>query len=236
MKLFALISLAFLGCGLPTPPPPSQGLDLGPDASALPPDDDDDEPDVDAAAPAADAQSQSRVLSQTTSSLIEPETSIACIDDNGAHTENRYYRVFDLTAEAITSSFHVSKVEVAVETAQGGNDGVQPVEVLLHTLEGDLQRENLTQLAIATQEVTDRLGGRLEFEFDTAVPAGAKLAVEVHVPDGVDDGDSFYIGANNDGQSAPGYLMAQECGDEQPVDLAEIGFSDVHILIEVTGE
>lgn len=233
MKRIALIPLCLLGCGLPEPPA-SGPPDVQPDASAsLPPEEQlDPIPD---AGPRVDAERAGQVLTQTTSSLIEPDISIACNDDNGIHSENSYYRVFDLAAAGITSTFHVTKVEVGVETADGGDDGVQPVEVRLHTLTGELLIENLTSLATVSQVVPATIAGRLTFDFDATVPAGVKLAVEVHTPDGQQGGDSFFIGANNDGQTAPGYLRAPECDDQQPTDLAQIGFADMHILIDVTG-
>ena len=235
MKLLALLSLALVGCGMPAPP--ASGLaGSDPDASiALPPPDDDEDVAVDAA-PRADAEPRSRVLTQTTSDQIEPLISISCSDDDGFNLENSYYRVFDLAALGITSSFHVTEVGVAVETAMGGGDATQPIDVQLHTLTGDLQTDNLQSLATETQEVIDRVGGRLEFAFDATVPAGGKLAVEVHLPDGRDDGNSFYIGANNDGESAPGYIRAPDCGTDQPTTLADIGFPDVDILIDVSGD
>lgn len=242
MKLLAMISLALLGCGLPAPPPAAGSASQDPiDAAVNLPSDDgegdgSETPDVDAA-PAADARQQARVLSQTTSSTIEPDTSIICSDDDGINFENSYYRVFDLQAEGIMSAFHVTKVSVGVERAVGGGDGTQPMEVLLHTLNGgNLGTDNLSSLANSSADVPDGEGTQVEFPFDADVPAGSQLTVEVHVPDGGNTGDSFLIGANNDGQTAPGYILAQECGDDQPADMAEIGFPDVDIIIEVSGE
>ncbi|HKE20275.1 MAG TPA: hypothetical protein VKB80_35620 [Kofleriaceae bacterium] len=237
-----MISLALLGCGLPAPPPASGSASQDPiDAAVnLPSDDGEGDggetPDVDAAPP-ADARQQARVLSQTTSSAIEPDASIICSDDDGINFENSYYRVFDLQAEGIMSGFHVTQVSIGVERAAGGGDGTQPIEVRLHTLNGEqLGTDNLSSLATSSQDVPDGQGTHVEFPFDADVPAGAQLTVEVHVPDGGDTGDSFLLGANDDGQTAPGYILAQQCGDDQPADMAEIGFPDVDIIIEVTGE
>jgi hypothetical protein len=238
MKLLPLVSLVLFGCSLPPPPTPGSAGIEQPDASTGLSDDGDDtdeqERGVDAA-PRADAEPRSRVLSQTTSSLIEPGTSIACTDEDGRHLDNSYYRVFDLASEGIGSSFHVTKVEVGVEIAESG-EGTQPIEVLLHTVTGELETDNLTPLDTASQQVVNRVGGFLEFELDATVPSGGRFAVEVRVPDGRDDDSSFFIGANDDGQSAPGYIRDRGCGDEEPTDLADIGFPDTHLLIEVTGE
>jgi hypothetical protein len=232
-----LLSCGLVGCSLPAPPPTGgQPLENGADASTGSSGDDDDgigEIDVDAA-PQVDAERRAtRVLTQNASELIEPDLSIACYDDDDNQAENSYYRVFDLAAEGISSSFHVVEVEVGVETADGGDDGVQPVEVRLHTVTGDFANGQMNTLATVTQQVTNQIGSRLVYEFDADVPAGSKLAVEVHTPGSGDD--EFFIGANNEGQTAPSYLQAAECGDEGPVDLASIGFPEMHILLTVTG-
>jgi hypothetical protein len=47
---------------------------------------------------------------------------------------------------------------------------------------------------------------------------------------------AFLIGSNNMGQTAPSYLAAPACGITQPTPFAAIGFSGVHIVMNVTGE
>lgn len=238
MKHFALIAFCFLGCGLPPPPPSATGsvdAGVGPDA----------QPgvisggrEVDAGEPTADAARRTpRRLTQTTSGEVEPDTSIACTDDDDDdHSDNSYYRVFDLAAEGVDSSFHVRAVEVGVEFADGGGDGAQTVEVAVHTLQGDIEDGQLEELATATLEVEDQVGGRITFDVDALVPEGSRFAVEVHTPDGRQQGNSFFIGANDDGQSAPGYIRSPECDTDRPRELGDIGFSEIAMIIDVVGE
>ncbi len=237
MNLSALIPLALLGCGLPAPPAAGPaGAD--PDASVYtpPPDDTEDEPEADAG-PRPDAQpSGNRVLSQTTSELIEPDASIVCADEQDIHFDNSWYRVFDLATAGLASGFHVTRVDVGVERAQSGNGQGQPVEIELHTVTGDIQNGDLTTLATASQTVADTLASVVEFPIDAMVPAGTKLAVEVRVPDGENGGHRFVIGANSLGQTAPGYIKASVCGDDNPTDLNQIDAGSVHLLIDVAGQ
>lgn len=240
MKPFALLSLALLGCGLPAPPAPGPMGAEPTDASLPPPTDDvgggEVTPPAADAAPPTDGQSQAgeRVLTQTETNVVEPGNSIACED--GANFESSWYRIFDLSAEGITSSFQVTQVAVGVEVADGGDDGVQPVEAVLHTLAGDLQGgDALTTLATSPLEVADATA-RVEFPIAAEVPAGTPLVVEIRVPDGGETGDLFIIGANDDGQTAPGFIKAPACGDDDPRDIADIGRPDVHLIIEVTGQ
>ncbi len=46
-------------------------------------------------------------------------------------------------------------------------------------------------------------------------------------------GAFFYIGANEAGQSAPGYILSETCELTTPTTFAGIGFADVHIIINV---
>jgi len=243
MKLLALISISLIGCTLPAAPEigpgPGGSQSQANDASVDSPDAGGGEPlpgpDAEAR---ADAQPRSeRVLSQTDSNIVEGDASIACVDDDGRPVENSYYRVFDLAAEEIEGSFHVTKVEIGVQIADGGDDGALPIDVRLHTLapELPLQVQNLGPVATATNDATERSDNRLAFDFDADIRSGSRLVVEVHAPDGRGRGDAFFIGANDDGQSAPSYIRATECEDDPPRDLATVGFPDMHIIIDVTG-
>jgi hypothetical protein len=235
MKLSALIPLALFGCGLPAPPAPGPAGQELPDASvSLPPEEPPDEPAVDAG-PRPDAQPRDRVLTQTTSELIEPDASIVCADEQDVHFDNSWFRVFDPATAGINSEFRIQRVEVGVERAQSGNGGGQPVDVQIHTVDGDIENGDLTTLATASQTVNDTIASRVEFPIDATVPAGTRFAVEVRVPDGENGGHRFVIGANNDGQSAPGYIRAPVCGDENPTDLNQIGAGSVHLIIDVAG-
>lgn len=247
MKLLAFISLGLVGCSLPAPPPSGNSGEFA-DASVDPPGEDDDdgaddgiEPDLDAG-PSADASSPGQVLKQTVTDVINPQHSITCRND-GRQAELSFLRVFDLGQAGTSSTFRVSKVTVGVESALGGGDGVQQVDVRLHSLigTGELLGQNLQLVATTSKLVPDLLGERVEFPIEASIASTSRLVVEVHSPDASQSGDAFFIGANDDGQTAPGYIWAPACDDEdddnegEPHDLSDIGFSDVHILIEVTG-
>ena len=62
------------------------------------------------------------------------------------------------------------------------------------------------------------------------------LVVEIFPPDGQTAGNSFFIGSNNLGQTAPSYLAAADCGVPEPTNTATIGFPDMHIVMNVTGD
>ena len=69
-----------------------------------------------------------------------------------------------------------------------------------------------------------------------AAPAGSVLVVEVFTPEGQTAGNSFFIGSNPDGETGPSYLAAADCGVTEPTPTAAIGFPDMHIVMNVTGD
>ncbi len=167
---------------------------------------------------------------------ITPANSVSC--NVGApdffHTDNSYLRVFDLNSFGITDPFSVTEVEIGIEDAVGAG-GDQPVDVNLYTLSGPLMFANLTPIGSASASVADQSLGLLTIPVSGVAPAGSILVVEVFTPDGQADGNQFFIGSNGNGQTDPSYIASAPCGINEPVDLAAIGFPNMHIVMSVTG-
>ncbi len=179
---------------------------------------------------------QTKTLSQTTDrTTITSANSVACADNTtGNTTENSYYRVFDLSANGVNSTYSVSSVHIGVEQATSGG-GSQQVDVRLYTLSGAVSVANLSQVGTASANVSDSTGAFVDVPVTASVPGGSKLVVEVHTADGVAAGNTFYIGSNAGGESAPGYIMAADCSVTDMTTDTAVGFPDMHMLIEVTG-
>ena len=64
-----------------------------------------------------------KTITHSTSQAIEPLNSVSCNDGVG-HTDNSYWRAFTLPSFSITNTFHVTSVDVGIETATSG--GVIP--------------------------------------------------------------------------------------------------------------
>src|SRR6202040_3219858 len=66
---------------------------------------------------------------------------------------------------------------------------------------------------------------------------GSQLVVEIHVPNGLVNLDSFYIGSNADAESAPSYVSFPDCelGDPTPLTTAAVGAPNMHIVMTVDG-
>ncbi|HEV7397904.1 MAG TPA: HYR domain-containing protein [Pyrinomonadaceae bacterium] len=60
-----------------------------------------------------------KTITHSTSQAIEPLNSVSCNDGVG-HTDNSYWRAFTLPSFSITNTFHVTSVDVGIESATAG--------------------------------------------------------------------------------------------------------------------
>jgi hypothetical protein len=197
-----------------------------------------------------DAQ-RAMTLSQTASSMLEAGTSIACPSATTGTAANSYYRVFDLAAFGITTPFMVSQVSFQVEHCNqlAGNNGAV-VAVRVGTYRGTpgttLATADMTILAsnpnVQVPEVIEdpgppatTPGGTANAPISATIPAGDKLLVAVET-DGTGQYE-FYMGANNDGETGAGYILAPRCGVTVPTSISTVGNppAPIHLLVTVTG-
>ncbi|MEM1056271.1 MAG: hypothetical protein AAGI52_12165, partial [Bacteroidota bacterium] len=184
-----------------------------------------------------DVQRGGTVLTHSTSQTITQFNSVSCNNGFSLHTDNSYFRFFDLNAFGITGDFAVSDVTIGVESAGAGSGGVQPIELRLHTLSGSPSLANLTPLGTVATTVPD--GDLVPFTFTvpgTVVPAGSVLGVEIFTPNGQTAGNSFFIGSNADAETGLSYLATSgECGISDITSVDDIGQPNMHIVMNVTG-
>jgi hypothetical protein len=197
---------------------------------------------------------QTKELFQTSSQTLQGGTSVACPNGTlGGTSANNYYRVFDLASFGITSSFIVSKVTFQVEDSQSvGNNG-SSVAVRVGTYAGtpadQLDNAMMTILAsnptVAVPQVvesgTTTPGATVNAPISATIPANSKLLVEIDSPDGGGNYE-LYIGANNQSETAPAYVLAPSCNYmsqpiTKPTNINKLATSmAVHLLISVTGQ
>lgn len=206
--------------------------------------------DVDAALPSdaapevppVDGGATNVTLSQTESEEIVASLSIACSvrDDNGQairNLENSYYRVFPLEEKG--GDLTVSSVRIGVESAATPDGSAQLGTLRLHTLDGELLRQNMTELVSAQVAIAPQTQSTIDVPIVAAVPIGSTLVVELLIPEAASDGTLFFIGSNSLPETAPGYLRAPSsgCDLQEPTRFADvgIGFPDVHLVMSVTG-
>lgn len=158
-------------------------------------------------------------LTHSLSTTIEAGRAIKCAQ-HGFNTEASYYRVFNLPVFNLAGQeILVSGVTFGVEAASGGS---QPVQVRLHRLVGPFTTANLTLLGAVDVWLADQTATQVTVPVSALVPANSQLVFEVAVPAGQTAGQTFFMGANALGQTAPSYLRAPACGYPQPVSLSAI--------------
>ncbi len=161
--------------------------------------------------------------------------SVSC-NAGGLHTDNSYIRRFDLDgAEGIVFPIRVQRVNYAVEVASSGS-GSQPVNVNIYSIPNNspLTFGNLTLVASAASQVSDASSVWESVDIVGIVdPSVSDLVVEIFTPDGINDGNRFFVGSNSGGETAPTYLAAADCGVPEPTSVANVGFPDMHMLMSV---
>jgi hypothetical protein len=169
-------------------------------------------------------------LTQSSSQTITSGNSVSC-NAGGLHTDNSYYRSFPLGAD-----INVCEVQFGIETAAGAG-GTQPVTVNLYTGTGAFPGTfgSYTQIASSAISVPDQAATIFPAAISGLATAGSNLVVEVFTPDGQAAGNSFFIGSNAAGETAPSYLAAAGCGLTAPATTASIGFPGMNIGMNVVG-
>ncbi|RPF23336.1 S8 family serine peptidase [Myceligenerans xiligouense] len=161
-------------------------------------------------------------ITHSSSQEIAPGNSVAC---TGAATQ--VLRTFTLEDFGIGGEFAVTNVSFGVEIADPGTE----VTVNLYTLDGELLYENMELLGSATTELEDADLTLVDVPVAGTAPAGSTLVVEVAVP----DGPVFFVGSNAEPETAPTYLASEACGNPEPAEVADLGFPDMHAVMNVTG-
>ena len=173
-------------------------------------------------------------LTQSSSNAIVAG-SVAC-NAGGLHTDNSYFRAYNLAPLGLPSPLTINTVTFGIEQAAGG---AQPVTVNLYTQNAGPAFPGGTRTLVGTQNFTipNQTLSLFTGTFTTpaTVPNNAVLIVELFTPSGQATGRSFFIGSNALPQTGPSYIMAAACGVPNPVDLASLGFPNMHIVLNVAG-
>jgi hypothetical protein len=177
-------------------------------------------------------------ITHSLSQSIVAGNSTACFDDKTGFTrENTYWRAFDMNTFTGGQAYNISSISFGVEQASGTGLG-QDLDVVLWTNNGEpFPAGTLEPLVIFFLTIINDSLFTVQIPLDqTTVPAGTlELVMEVSSPDGVANGNIFLIGSNSEGQTGPSYISEPDCGFPDPVDLASIGFPDMHMVFNVDG-
>ena len=175
----------------------------------------------------------SPIITHSSTQTITAGNSVSC-NNGAAHTDNSYWRAFNMGTFAGGQTYNVDSVSFGVESA----NNTQPVTVRLYTNSGGAFPGGVrTQIATTTIDVTAaQTGTVVQTPLAATVPAGtSELVMELFTPDGAAGGNLFFVGSNADPQTGPSYLSAADCGVATPTDVSAIGFPNMHIVFNVHG-
>jgi len=167
--------------------------------------------------------------------------SLACRQSGTDFTaENHYWRSFVLTDFGITNEYNVTLVDIGIQEALAGNGGLQPLTCNLYITDGTPfpggYPGSLILIGTTTLDVPDQAVTHFPIAVTGSAPAGSELVVEISIPDGIAEGNKFFIGINDYGETAPSYIMAPSCGFPVPAPATvPPGFTDQHYVMSVTG-
>jgi hypothetical protein len=211
-----------------------------PDANVInPPDAAQSPPDAMPPPPDAAPVAVPITITQSNSQSIVAANSVSCNngDPTFHHTENSYYRQFNLAAFGITSDFMITSVDVGIEDAIAGSGGNQPATVNLYTLTGAFITANLTLIGSAPILVADQTATILPIGVSGTAPAGSTLVVEFLTPDGQPAQHRLFVGSNDLGETGSSFLKAADCSINEPTAAANLGIPglQMHMVMNVHG-
>ncbi len=175
------------------------------------------------------------------------------------HHDTSYWRAFDMATLTGGSEYKVTSVSFAIEqaihstpapgtpTPTPGNGtptptppptpGTQPVIIRLYIqTSGTFPAGSRSLIASTELYLPNQSGTLLTVPLVVTVPAGTpQLIMEVYTPDGRLAFNRFLIGSNSSGQTAPSYFSATDCAVPTPTDLANVGFPNMHVILNVHG-
>jgi hypothetical protein len=186
-----------------------------------------------------------QTLSETTTPDDDMVTASACAaqDGNGdvEYTgQNSYYRVFKLSDFNITGSFAVDNVHIVVDGA-ASDAGQQNITVKLGTYTGTFAdtATTLTKSDISipsgnskTVQVTD---GDTSEDVAYSSTLSGNIVVEIDSASGSNNGDTFFLGANADGETPAGFYSSTDCSVTTIETMKKFAGTETDLLFTISG-
>ena len=163
---------------------------------------------------------------------------------NGLHDDNSYWRTFSHCGFpfGLNEPISVLGVRFGIENSIPGiGFDTQPVVVRIHSDPDGGDPAPISSLQLLYEETFEVPPVASEFYCASLatpfeIDCSTDLVVEIFTPDGQAQGHLFYIGSSASPQTLPSYLSAPDCGIPDAVDLALLGFPDMHLTIDLLAE
>ena len=174
--------------------------------------------------------------SQSLDSTVVAGNGVAC-SNGGIDLGNQYLRRYDTNSDCGTGASRVVGVSFGVETAVGDPvTGLQQVRVRAYSIPtgADFLYANMTVEAEVMVDVPD--GDLQTLVANFAAPAiilpGSDLVLEVATLNDGTEGNVYFPGANDLGQTGASYIASAPCGINDPTDYAAIGFPSAALVLD----
>lgn len=173
------------------------------------------------------------MITQSLNLEVGQHVGVTCVGPT-ATRDFSYWRVFDLADNHnIGDTYTVTQIDMGIERSSYPLDSW----IVLHELKGEFIRENLTELSSTHFLIQPGSFHLQTVQIPPIELAGdSQLVIEWRVADGLPFNADVFPGANRLGQTGPTYFSTETCnipGDI--VNLADMGFPDVHWVMSITG-
>lgn len=178
------------------------------------------------------------ILTHSESQEVVAGNSIQCGSGTGAtrvQADNSYWRAFDLENFGVTGNFNVDSVQFGVQLATSGSEAGQPIIIRLYTTNGEFPGTPLTLIGSTLYTLPDQSLSIASVPVNATAFSGTTLVVEIFTPDGGSGPNSFFIGSNGFGETAPSYQSFPACGVSTPTPMIAFGYDDIHFVMNVVG-
>ncbi|WP_165805934.1 T9SS type A sorting domain-containing protein [Marixanthomonas spongiae] len=176
------------------------------------------------------------VLTNSNNPVDVTDGGVACWNSgDGTYSENSFFRSYDLTDYGVTDGdFNISSLEFGQGSADDGKELFLNVYVADNI---DLEVATLVFVdgVLHTASSADDLS-LVTVPADITVPGGSIVVFEVNAGDsGANAGETYFPGNNGDGETAPSYLQAADCGVNVPTPVADVAGQESYVM-NVVGE
>jgi subtilisin-like proprotein convertase family protein len=164
------------------------------------------------------------VITHSTTQTIVPGDGITC-NGGGIANDNSFFRAFDLAGDfGIAGDFEVTDAEFGVETITG--PFLMTVNVYswntFPTGAGTLQGSGTITIDVADA------GTVVSVPVAATIPGGDIMVYELLITG--DGTTSFFVGANQEGQTGASWILAPDCGAVDITDIADFGFANSYVM------
>jgi len=178
------------------------------------------------------------LFTQNASQTFEDFNGIACSLQTPPqyHLANSWWRSYSLNDHGVLGPVQICEIQFGVEQSVSPGGAGQPISINVGVSLGQPFPAGFRlELGSITTTLPDLANQFFVVPAAIQVPAGSEVYIEVHVPDGVETEHILFPGGNSLAETAPAYISSADCGIDEPVTLAELGFPDSHTLINFRG-